>query len=121
MLQLTQNKGVLIDMKLCMKGNFFILKVYENNSSVNLRFEIFVVAFRIQKLFGTFKKRAPECRASTYFHVNLSSFEVAEEKTRFSGLQLNLNPWPLCLRCIALKMDVVQTRQCLELRMLINN
>ena len=37
----------------------FILKICEKNSSVNLRFEIFVVAFRARKLFGTFEKRAP--------------------------------------------------------------
>ena len=31
----------------------------EKNSSVNVRFEIFVVAFRPRKLFGTFEKRTP--------------------------------------------------------------
>ena len=46
-------------MKLCMKRKLFILKICEKNTSVNLRFEIFVVAFRARKLFGTFKKRAP--------------------------------------------------------------
>ena len=46
-------------MKLCMRGKFVILKICEKNSSVNLRFEIFVAAFRARKLFGTFEKRAP--------------------------------------------------------------
>ena len=36
-----------------------MLKICEKNSSVNLRLEIFVVAFRARKLFGTFEKRAP--------------------------------------------------------------
>ena len=37
----------------------FVLKLCEKNSSVNLRFEIFITAFRDRKLFGTFEKRAP--------------------------------------------------------------
>ena len=36
-----------------------MLKICEKNSSVNLRLEIFVMAFRVRKLFGTFEKRAP--------------------------------------------------------------
>ena len=48
-----------IGMKLCMKGNLFVLKICQKNSSVNLRLEIFVMAFRVRKLFGTFEKRAP--------------------------------------------------------------
>ena len=36
-----------------------MLKICEENSSVNLRLEIFVMAFRVRKLFGTFEKRAP--------------------------------------------------------------
>ena len=36
-----------------------MLRICEKNSSVNLRFEIFVVAFRVRKRFGTFEKRAP--------------------------------------------------------------
>ena len=36
-----------------------MLKICEKNSSVNVRFEIFVMAFRVRKLFGTFEKRAP--------------------------------------------------------------
>ena len=31
----------------------------EKNSPVNLRFEIFVIAFRVRNLFGTLEKRAP--------------------------------------------------------------
>ena len=41
-----------------------MLKICEKNSSVNLRLEIFVVAFRARKLFGTFEKRAPGGRFS---------------------------------------------------------
>ena len=37
----------------------FVLKICQKNSSVNLRFEIFVMAFRVRKLFGTFEKRPP--------------------------------------------------------------
>ena len=37
----------------------FVLKLCEKNSSVNLRFKIFIVAFRPRKLFGTFEKRTP--------------------------------------------------------------
>ena len=45
---------------ICMNGNFVHLKkICEKNSSVNLRFEIFVTAFRVRELFGTFQKRAP--------------------------------------------------------------
>ena len=36
-----------------------MFKICEKNSSVNLRLEIFVMAFRVRKLFGTFEKRAP--------------------------------------------------------------
>ena len=39
--------------------NLFILKIRENNSSLNLRFETFVMAFRVRKLFDTFEKRVP--------------------------------------------------------------
>ena len=36
-----------------------MLKICEKNSSVNLRLEIFVMAFRVRKLCGTFEKWAP--------------------------------------------------------------
>ena len=42
-----------------MEGSLFRVKICEKNSSVILRFEISVMAFRIQKLFGTFEKRVP--------------------------------------------------------------
>ena len=48
-----------------------MLKICEKNSSVNLRFEIFVVAFRARKLFGTFEKRAPG-------HLNCGREETGE-------------------------------------------
>ena len=55
-----------------------MLKICEKNSSVNLRLEIFVMAFRVRKLFGTFEKRAP---GSVQFgtvliqsHVNVKVF-----------------------------------------------
>ena len=48
-----------VGIKLCMKDNFIHVKICEKNSSVNLRLEIFVMAFRVRKLFGTFEKRAP--------------------------------------------------------------
>ena len=40
------------------KLSSFIIKLCEKNSSVNLRFKIFVVAFWARKLFGTFEKWA---------------------------------------------------------------
>ena len=40
------------------RGCSIVLKLCEKNSPVNLRFEIFVAAFRARKFFGTFKKRA---------------------------------------------------------------
>ena len=39
--------------------NLFILKIREKNSSLNLRFETFVMAFRVRKLFDTLEKRVP--------------------------------------------------------------
>ena len=36
-----------------------MLKLCQKNSSVNLRFKIFDIAFRARKLFGTFEKRVP--------------------------------------------------------------
>ena len=47
------------------KLSSFVIKLCEKNSSVNLRFKIFVVAFRARKLFGTFEKRATELNSST--------------------------------------------------------
>ena len=44
-----------------------MLKICEKNSSVNLRLEIFVMAFRVRKLFGTFEKRAPGVFFSSHF------------------------------------------------------
>ena len=41
-----------------MEANFFVLKLCEKNRSVNMRFKIFVMAFRARKLLGTFEKRA---------------------------------------------------------------
>ena len=41
------------------KLTLFVLKFCEKNSSANIKFEIFAMAFRARKLFGTFKKRAP--------------------------------------------------------------
>ena len=50
-----------------MKGTFVrIKKMCEKISSVNLRFEIFVTVFRVQKLFGTFEKRAPGLAILTF-------------------------------------------------------
>ena len=44
-----------------MNGTFVhIKKISENNSSVKLRFEIFVMAFGVGNLFGSFEKRAPD-------------------------------------------------------------
>ena len=42
-----------------MEGNFVHINICEKNSSVNSRFEIFVMGFRVRKLFGTFEKWAP--------------------------------------------------------------
>ena len=42
-----------------MKLTLFVLKLCEKNISVNMRFKIFVTAFRARKLFGNFEKRAP--------------------------------------------------------------
>ena len=50
----------------------FVFKLCEKNSSVNIRFKIFVMAFRAQKLFGTFEKQAP---GLAYF--NKTALQVA--------------------------------------------
>ena len=42
-----------------MEVNFVSIKLCEKNSSVDLRFKIFVVAFRARKVFETFEKRVP--------------------------------------------------------------
>ena len=42
-----------------MEVTLFVLKLCEKNSLVNLRFKIFIMAFRARKLFGTFEKRDP--------------------------------------------------------------
>ena len=48
----------------------------EKNSSVNLRFAIFVVAFRARKLFGTFEKRAPDLLVGTEQQLRLEFVAV---------------------------------------------
>ena len=55
-----KENNTYIGIKLCMEVNFVrILKLCEKNSSANIRFKIFVTAFRARKLFGTFEKCAP--------------------------------------------------------------
>ena len=60
-----------IDMKLYMKGNFVCIKICENNSSLNLRFEIFM-AFWVLKTFQDLREIGPRA----IFHVQAQSVDL---------------------------------------------
>ena len=58
MIPTSKRKQYINALNFAWKLTLFVLKLCEKNSFVNIRFKIFVMAFRARRLFGAFEKRA---------------------------------------------------------------